>query len=106
MSAVMQQDGQRYRFQLLLADVVTLAPEQLDGTPHQMHGAQTVRKSGVVGAGIDHVGHADLLDPPQALEIWMLNDVKMQFVRDVDKSVDGVVDDFLLVGFHLNKIDS
>ena len=62
-----------------------------------MHGAEAVGKAGVVRARIHQIGHADLLDAPKSLEIRMLYDVEMQFVRDADEAVNGVVEDFLFV---------
>ena len=68
-----------------------------------MHGAQTVGKAGVESTGEDQVGQADLLDATEPLKIGVLDDVKMQFVGDADKSIDWIVDDFFLVRFHLFK---
>ena len=98
MTAVVQQDGQRSRLQLLVSDVVTLATQQLYGTPHEVHGAEAVCEARVVGSRIHQVGHADLLDAPKPLEIGVLDDVEMQLVGDADEAIDGVVEDLLFVG--------
>jgi ribonuclease D len=51
----------------------------------------------VVGAGIYEVAQAQLLDPAQALHVRMLEDIKNNFVRQRNKTVNWVVNDFLLV---------
>ena len=101
MAAVMQKDGQGGGLQLSISDVIPFAPQQLDRPSHQMHGSQAMGKSGVVGVGIYHVGETHLLDSSQTLEKGMLDDVKMELVRNVDKAIYGIVDDFFLVGFHI-----
>ena len=64
-----------------------------------MHGAEAMGETGVVGSRIDHIGHAHLLDAAQTLEIGVLNDVEMQFIGYAHKTVNRVVEDFLLVDF-------
>ena len=71
--------------------------QQLNGASHQVHGAKAMCKSRVVGSRIHQIGHADLLDAPKSLEIRMFYDVEMQFIRDADEAVNGVVEDFLFV---------
>ena len=97
-AAVVEQDGQRCGFKFLIRDLIALAPQQLYAATHEVHGAETVGESGVVGTGIHEVGHADLLDASKALEIRMFDDVEMQLVRDADEAIDGVVEDLLFVG--------
>jgi len=96
-TAVVEQNGQRSRFKFLVGNVITFAAQQLDGTPHEVHGAKAVGETGVVGSRIHHIGQADLLDASKSLEIRVFNDVEMQLVGNADEAVDGVVEDFLFV---------
>ena len=82
-----------------IRNLITLATQQLYGASHQMHGAKAVGKTGVVGSRIHQIGHTDLLDTPKSLEIRMLDDIEMQFIGDADEAVNGVVEDFLFVGY-------
>ena len=97
MAAIMQQNGQRSRFKFLISNIVALAAQQLYGTPHEVHGAEAMGKAGVVGSWVHQIGHADLLDAPKPLEIWMLDNIKMQFVWDTDEAINRIVEDFLFV---------
>ena len=98
MAAVVEQDGQRCGFKFLIRDLIALAPQQLNAATHEVHGAEAVGKTGVVGARIHQIGHADLLDASKALEIRMFDDIEMQFIRNADEAIDGVVEDLLFVG--------
>jgi hypothetical protein len=53
-------------------------------------------KAGMVRAGVDKVGHTQLLDAAQALVIPMLYQRKYQIVRYLNKPINGVVYDFIL----------
>lgn len=97
MTTVVEQDGERGGLQFVVGDDVALGTQQLYGTAHQVHGTEAVGETGVVGAWIHHVGHAHLLDAAQTLEIGVLDDVEMQLVGYAHKTVNRVVEDFLLV---------
>ena len=81
-----------------VGDVVTLATQQLYGTSHEVHGAEAVGKTRMVGPGVHQIGHADLLDASKSLEIRVFYNVEMQLVRNVDETINRVVEDFLFVG--------
>ena len=97
-TAVVQQNSQRSCLKLLVCDVVALATQQMYGAPHEVHGAKAMGKTGVVRSRIYQVGHADLLDAPKPLKIWVFDNVEMQLVGDADEAIDGVVEDFLFIG--------
>jgi len=64
---------------------------------HQVHGAQSVMKTGVQCSGIYQVGHAQLFNITQPLKVWMGYKVKDQFGWDTDKTVNRVVNYFLFI---------
>lgn len=53
-------------------------------------------KTGVMGTGIDNIRKAHLRNTPQSLEIFMLHQIKNQFAGDGNKTIDGVVYNFML----------
>jgi hypothetical protein len=63
-----------------------------------VHGPDGMLEPGVVGTRIDKVGQSELPDPSQTLEPGMLDQVKNDIEWDLDKSVNGIIDDFQLVG--------
>ena len=54
-------------------------------------------ETGMKGAGVNKVGHAQLFDITQALKIRVLYQVKYQPRRDADKPVNRVVNDLLFI---------
>ena len=101
-TTVVEQDGQRGGFKLLIRNLITFAAQQLYGAPHEVHGAEAVGKTGMVGSRIDHIGHADLLDAPKPLEIRVLDNVEMQLVGDADEGYIQVV--IQVPPFHCQKM--
>ena len=59
-------------------------------------------KACVQRTGINQVSHAQLLDVPKALKIRMRYQVEYQFRRNTDKTVNGVVYNFLFIQFIYN----
>ena len=94
---VVQQDGHTYCPGLLLCDLVSLGTDDFNGQAHEMHGTYGMLEAGMIGPGIDKVGESQLLNPPQALEQRMFNQVKYQIVWDFDESIHGIIDDFQFV---------
>lgn len=76
---------------------MAFASNARDRLGHEVHSAQYVMKTGVHGARIHQVTEAQLLDPTQALQVRMLEDIENNFVGQRNKTVDWVVYDFLLV---------
>ena len=60
-------------------------------------------KTGVYGPGINIIAQAQLLNPPQALKVGMLNNIKYQLVRNGYKSVHRVVKYFAFVHWAAKK---
>jgi hypothetical protein len=63
-----------------------------------VHGPDGMLKPGVVGARIYEMGQTELPYSAQTLKPGMLDQVKNNIKRDFDKSVNGIIDDFQLVG--------
>ena len=64
------------------------------GLVHEVHGPDGMVEAGMQGPGIHQVGHAQLTDPPQALEPGMLDKVEEQRVANGDEAVYRVVEYF------------
>ena len=62
-----------------------------------MHGSQSMMKACMQSAGIHQMGHSQLLDVTQSLEVRMLNKIEYQFCGDADKTVYRIVYDFLFI---------
>ena len=56
-------------------------------------------KAGVYGPLVNIIAQAQLLNPPQALKVWVLNNIKYQLVRNGYKSVHRVVKYFAFVHY-------
>jgi hypothetical protein len=97
MADVVQENSQTNGAFFFLTNFVALPTDTRDGLRHEVHGTQNMMEARVVGAGIYEVAQAQLLDPAQALHVRMLEDIKNNFVRQRNKTVDWVVYDFLLV---------
>jgi hypothetical protein len=55
-------------------------------------------KTGVQSTWINKMCEAELFDSSQTLKIRMFDQIEMQFVRNTDKSVNRIIEDFLFVG--------
>jgi hypothetical protein len=74
--------------------------ELLDDAPGRLHDAEAVAVAAVVGAGVGQVGHAELPDPAQALELCGVQEAEQQRVgravrAERDDVVHRVADDLL-----------
>jgi hypothetical protein len=54
-------------------------------------------KTRMIGTRIHQMTQAQLLNPTQPLQVWMLEDIENYFVGQRNKTVNWVVNDFLLV---------
>ena len=63
-----------------------------------MHRAQSMVKARVCGARKNEVEKTSLGNPAQPLKIRMFDDIKKNFVRNIDKPVNRIVDDFKFIG--------
>jgi hypothetical protein len=95
---IMQEYGYGNGPGFLRIDGVTFGADDLNGLAHQVHGSYGMLESGVVGTRINKVSEPQLPDPPQPLEKGMLDEVVNQIKGDFYKSVNGIIDDFQLVG--------
>lgn len=59
---------------------------------HDGGGAEAVFEAGVVGAGEDELGEAELFDEVEALDFWCLEEFE-ENAADFGVAVDGVADD-------------
>lgn len=62
-----------------------------------MHCSKGMLKARVLSARVNKVSEAQLLDVTKPLKKGMGNDIKDQLTTDVNKSIDGVINDFLFV---------
>jgi len=76
---------------------VTLVAQRLNRHTHQVHCAQRMMETGMQRPRINQVGHTQLFNITQSLEIWVLNQIKYQFGWDTDKTVNRVVNDLLFI---------
>lgn len=60
-------------------------------------------KSSVNGTGINKVGKPQLLNASESLEIGMLYQIKDEVARNGNKSIYGVVDNFLFIAMTQDK---
>ena len=54
-------------------------------------------KTGMQCTGVYQIGHTQLPNTPQPLEVGVLYQIEKQFRRNGDEPVDGVVEDFTFV---------
>ena len=73
MADVVKQDGDLYSAFLFLGDLVSLLTQGVDGTSHEVHGADGVVETGVVGPWVDQVGQAKLAYAAQSLEVGVID---------------------------------
>ena len=73
MADVVKQDGDLYSAFLFLGDLVSLLTKGVDGTAHEVHGADGVVEAGVVGPWVDQVGQAKLAYAAQSLEVGVVD---------------------------------
>ena len=64
---------------------------------HEVHGAEGMLKARVEGAGIYKIRQPELLDMAEPLKPRMGDNVEDQLALDLDKSINGVVNDSLFV---------
>jgi hypothetical protein len=64
-----------------------------------MHRAKRMLKTGMHCTRINVVAQSQLTDMSKPLKIRVRDDVKDQFTLDMDKTVNGIIDDFLFVQF-------
>ena len=91
---IVQEYGAIEGFGFLFGNIDLFLSEGLYGLLHQVHGAQGMVETRVGGAGVYQFRHAELLDAPESLHIWVFEQIVDQFAWDGDETVDGVVDDF------------
>ena len=59
---------------------MSFATNAIDRLGHEVHSAQDVMKTGVIGTRIHQMTQAQLLNPTQPLQVWMLEDIENYFV--------------------------
>ena len=84
-----------YRLALFFADLCSFETQNLDRLGHEVKSPQGMVKTGMQCPRIHVMRKANLLDPPQTLEIRVLNQVENDAVRHRDKAVNGVIEDFV-----------
>jgi len=73
MADVVKQDGDLYSAFLFLGDLVSLLTQGVDGTAHEVHGADGMVEAGVVGPWVDQVGQTKLAYAAQSLEVGVVD---------------------------------
>jgi hypothetical protein len=76
---------------------VTLSAYARNGLGHEVHSAQNMMKTRMIGARVNEVTQAQLLNATQALKVRMLENIENNFVWQRNKTVNWVVYNFLLV---------
>ena len=94
---VVHEDGCLGGLPLGVENKHALAGQRFKGAAHQVIGPDGVLLPRMLRSGIDERGHAQLTDAPHALKIGMGHDGRQQSARNERKTVDGVVDDDVLV---------
>jgi len=73
---IVQQDGYQQPLFFLIGNNDLFLPQYQDGMSHQVHAAQGVVETGMVGSGIYQVRKAHLRDAPQSLEKRVGNQIE------------------------------
>src|SRR5579859_3910786 len=94
---VVQENGDLRGFEFRVADVNALFAKALQRPAHEMHGAQRMMKARVNRTGIDEVADTQLPYEPQPLKVRMGDQVEDQRTGNGNKSIDGIVNDFVFV---------
>ncbi len=97
MTDIVKQYTHVKRFGLAVADLDILAFEGLHRSHHQVHSPKRMVKTRMSSSWIDIVGHAELLDAPESLKIWVLYQLVHQGAGNGDQAVDGIIDDLVLI---------
>jgi hypothetical protein len=91
MANIMQQNSDRGISRLLFADGNILQTQTVDGVVHQVHSPDRMMKTGVQGPGVNHIGHAQLLNPPQTLKPGVIYQVEDQVIAHRNKTINRIV---------------
>ena len=102
MPDVMEQNGDGNSLGLLLRNVHSFGAKHVDGLPHEVERTEGMVETGVERAGVNIMGEAQLFDAPQPLEPRVLHEVEKDVIWNADETVNGVVENFLLV--HAAKV--
>ncbi len=78
---------------------MSFSPQHLYSQLHQVHRAQCMVEPGMQSSRIDQVCHAQLLDIPKSLEIWMGDQIKYNGRRNTDKAIYRIIYYFLFVQY-------
>src|SRR5699024_9511938 len=69
-----------------------LFAQVIQGTLGQFHSAQGMGETRVLRGGENQIAQSHLLDAPQPLHIWMINEFENGSLGNGDKAVDGIVE--------------
>jgi len=94
---IMEKDGNQQRFFLFRTDYNVLVPESFYGAVGQVEGAEAMLEPAVIRTRVYKAREAQLLYVPQSLEPWMRYNVVDQVKWQVDKSVDRIIYDLVLI---------
>jgi hypothetical protein len=97
---IVQQNSYASAFGFFRGDISSFLAERFNGLLHQMQGPQRMMKTRMQGAWIYIRAEPKLPDTAQSLEIWMVDQIEQNAVRDRHKAIDRVVEDFF-TGSHL-----
>ncbi len=96
-SKVMEQDSDGSGLSFLVGDSYAFLPQGAEGFLHKVHSTEGVKEAAVHGSGIDEIRQTELADTIESLHIRVLQDIVDEVGRDIQKSEDGIVNNFAFI---------
>lgn len=96
-SEIMEQDGNHSSLSLLVGDSYSFLPQGAESFLHKMHGSKGVKEAAMHSPGIDEIRQTELADTIESLHVRVLQDIVEQVGRDIQKSEDGIVNNFAFI---------
>ena len=83
---------------------MSLLLERENGYAHQVESTDGMLETRMLGRGVNHVGHAELLDAGESLHQRVLHNVEQQSSGNLDESEYGIVNYFRIVHCRENRV--
>lgn len=96
-SKIVEQDSNHSGLSFLVGDSDPFLLQGAEGFLHEMHGSEGVKEAAVHSSGIDEIRQTELADTIESLHIRVLQDIVDEVGRDIQKSEDGIVNNFAFI---------
>lgn len=97
-SEVVEQDSDGSGLSFLVGDGYAFLLQGAEGFLHEVHSSEGVEEAAMHSSGVDEVGQPELADTIKSLHVGVLQDIVNEVGRDIQKSEDGVVNNFAFIG--------